>query len=250
MLIQRKDAGDSAALETKLIRFTECKLAASDTEADSMTFSGYGAAFGNVDSYGDIIQKGAFAAYLADVESGKQEWPAMLTQHGGWAVSANDLTPVGVYTDLKEDDFGLKTAGNLAPTPRGTEIHTLMKMEPRPAISGLSIGYFIREFEYGGKNDPYYRLLKRIDLVEISIVTFPANGKARISDVKSIRDMSDHEIERALRDVLGLSQKEAKTAISRGFRALRTDADAGSEELKQMAALLERNAAIFQTQQG
>jgi HK97 family phage prohead protease len=250
MLIQHKNAGDQPGLETKLIRFAECKLAASDTESDSMTFSGYGAAFGNVDSYGDTIQKGAFSAYLSDVESGKQEWPAMLTQHGGYAVSANDLTPVGVYTDLKEDNFGLKTAGNLAPTPRGTEIHALMKMEPRPAISGLSIGYFIREFEYGGKNDPYYRLLKRIDLVEISIVTFPANGKARISDVKSIAVMKDHELERTLRDVLGLSQKEAKTVISRGFRALRTDADAGSEEIKQMAALLERNASIFKTQQG
>ena len=169
----------------------------------------------------------------------------MLTQHGGWAVNANDLTPVGVYTDLKEDDFGLKTTGNLAPTPRGNEIHTLMKMQPRPAISGLSIGFYIRDFEYGSKNDPHSRLLKRIDLVEISIVTFPANGKARISDVKSVRDMTDHEFEQTLRDVLGLSQKEAKTVISRGFRALRTDVDAGSEELKQMRKIIERNMSIF-----
>lgn len=241
-----KKNSQSAGLETKLIKFSECKLAANEEATDTMQFSGYGAAFGNIDSYGDIIQKGAFKAYLSDIESGKQEWPAMLTQHGGWAVNANDLTPVGVYTDLKEDDFGLKTAGNLAPTPRGNEIHTLMKMQPRPAISGLSIGFYIREFEYGGKNDPYNRLLKRIDLVEISIVTFPANGKARVSDVKSVRDMTDPEFEQALRDVLGLSQKEAKIVISRGFRALRADADAGSQELKQMRAQLERNAAIFQ----
>lgn len=238
--------GQSAGLETKLIKFSECKLAANEESTDTMQFSGYGAAFGNIDSYGDIIQKGAFKNYLADIESGKQEWPAMLTQHGGWAVNANDLTPVGVYTDLKEDDFGLKTAGNLAPTPRGNEIHTLMKMQPRPAISGLSIGFYIREFEYGSKNDPYYRLLKRVDLVEISIVTFPANGKARVSDVKSVRDMTDPEFEQALRDVLGLSQKEAKIVISRGFRALRADADVGSQELKQMLAQLERNATIFQ----
>jgi HK97 family phage prohead protease len=246
MFLPNKKDAKPGEIETKLINFSECKLAANENSADTMEFSGYGAAFGNIDSYGDIIQKGAFSGYLSDVASGKQEWPAMLTQHGGWAVSANDLTPVGVYTDLKEDDFGLKTAGNLAATPRGTEIHTLMKMQPRPAISGLSIGFFIREFEYGGKNDPYYRLLKRIDLVEISIVTFPANGKARISDVKTISDMKDHELERTLRDVLGLSQKEAKTVISRGFRALRTDADAGSEELKQIRAQLERNNSIFQ----
>jgi HK97 family phage prohead protease len=246
MLIQCKDKADATAPETKFIRIRDCKLAPSDNEAATMEFSGYGAAFGNVDSYGDVIEKGAFSAYLADVQAGKQEWPAMLTQHGGWAVSANDLTPVGVYSDLKEDDYGLKTAGTLAATPRGQELHTLMSMKPRPAINGLSIGYFIREFAYGGKNDPYYRLLKRLDLVEISIVTFPANGKARISDVKSIREMNDHELERTLRDVLGLSQKEAKIAVSRGFRSLRADADAGSEELKQMRDQLERNNSIFQ----
>lgn len=235
-------------LETKLIKFTQTKLAPDPENTESMTFSGYGAAFGNVDSYGDIIQKGAFSAYLADVKSGKQDWPSMLTQHGGWALSANDLTPVGVYTDLSEDEFGLKTSGNLAPTPRGIEIHTLMKMQPRPAISGLSIGYYPREFEYGGKKDPYSRLLKKIDLVEISIVTFPANGKARINGVKSIQDMTDHEFEQALRDVLGLSQKEAKTVISRGFRALRTDDDAISKELKEMKERLDRTASIYSKQ--
>ena len=240
-----KNAEQIGKLETKLIRFAECKLAPSNESADVMEFTGYGAAFGNIDSYGDIIQKGAFKKYLEDVQSGKQDWPAMLTQHGGWAKNANDLTPVGVYTDLKEDDFGLKTAGNLAPTPRGTEIHTLMKMQPRPAISGLSIGFFTREFEYGGKKDPYYRLLKRVDLVEISIVTFPANDKARVSGVKSARNMTDHEFEQILRDVLGLSQKEAKTVISRGFRALRADADAGSKELKNLLAQIERNNSII-----
>lgn len=232
-------------LETKLIKFSQAKLAPDIENTDAMTFSGYGAAFGNIDSYGDVIQKGAFSAYLSDVKSGKQDWPSMLTQHGGWAVSANDLTPVGVYTDLKEDETGLKTSGNLAPTPRGMEIHALMKMQPRPAISGLSIGYFAREFEFGGKKDSYNRLLKRVDLVEISIVTFPANGKARISDVKSIREMTDYEFEQALRDVLGMSQKEAKTVISRGFRALRADDDACSDEIKQMKAQIERNLTIF-----
>jgi HK97 family phage prohead protease len=245
MLIQRKDAGDTTAPETKFIRIRDCKLAPSENEAAAMEFSGYGAAFGNVDSYGDVIEKGAFSAYLADVQAGKQEWPAMLTQHGGWAVSANDLTPVGVYSDLKEDDYGLKTAGTLAATPRGQELHTLMSMKPRPAINGLSIGYHVREEVYGGKNDPYSRLLKRIDLVEISIVTFPANGKARISGVKSWREMSDHEFEHALRDVLGMSQKEAKVVISRGFRSLRADADAGSTELNEIKTLIERNSTIL-----
>jgi HK97 family phage prohead protease len=248
MLINRKNAGDQARLETKRIAVAQCKLAPTDSAADTMEFNGYGAVFGNVDAYGDVIEKGAFSQYLADVKAGLQDWPAMLQQHGGWGVSASDFKPVGVYSELSEDDFGLKSTGILADTTDGKDLYTLMKMQPRPAISGLSIGFYVREEAYGGKNDPYDRLLKRIDLVEISIVTFPANGKARIGGVKSFREMNDHQIEQALRDVLGLSQKEAKTAISRGFRALRADDDAGSEEIKRMQTLLERNAAIFKSQ--
>ncbi len=238
----------SQPLETKRLNFAECKLAMAET-AD-MSFSGYGAVFGNVDSYGDVIEKGAFSAYLDDVKSGKQNWPAMLMQHGGWGVGAEDLTPVGVYSALSEDDFGLRTDGNLAPTPRGTEAYALMKMQPRPAISGLSIGYYAHEVAFGGKNDPYNRLLKQIELVEISIVTFPANGMARIGSVKSNQDMTEREFEKLLRDVMGFSQKEAKTVISRGFRQLITERDAGSQELKQLTDAIQRNANIFkQTEQ-
>lgn len=243
MTMLHKKTAQSAALETKRLNFVECKLAVAAT-VDVMEFSGYGAAFGNIDSYGDVIEKGAFSAYLADVQSGKQNWPAMLMQHGGWGVSADDFTPVGVYSDLSEDDFGLKTAGTLAPTPRGTEAYALMKMEPRPAISGLSIGYYVREEVYGGKHDTYDRLIKQIDLVEISIVTFPANEKARIGNVKSSVDINEREFEQFLRDS-GMSRKEAQIIISRGFRAIATERDSGSEELKQLTALIERNIQIF-----
>lgn len=242
---QHKKSGQAAGLETKRINFAECKLAVTDPAADTMEFSGYGAVFGNVDSYGDVIEKGAFSAYLADVQSGKQNWPAMLTQHGGWAVSANDLTPIGVYTDLKEDDIGLKTTGILAKTPRGEEAYTLMKMQPRPAISGLSIGYYVREQAFGGKNDPYERLLKQIDIVEISIVTFPANDKARVGDVKSVYGFTEREFEQFLRDSAGLSRKDAQTVISHGFRSIIAARDSGSEELKQMLAQIERNNSII-----
>jgi hypothetical protein len=235
--INKKTPG---ALETKRISFLESKLAPSESDAGVMEFSGYGAVFSNVDSYGDAIEKGAFSNYLADVASGKQEWPAMLTQHGGWGVNASDLTPVGVYSDQKEDDFGLKVTGVLAETPRGLELNTLMKMKPRPAISGLSIGYYAREIAYGGKSDPYERLLKQIDLVEISIVTFPANGKARVSGVKSSDDMSERDFEQLLRDS-GLSRKEALIVISKGFRALLDQRDSEADALKQLTDSIKQN---------
>ncbi|MGZ8927125.1 MAG: hypothetical protein ACXW03_01575, partial [Methylobacter sp.] len=59
---------------------------------------------------------------------------------------------------------------------------------------------------------------------------------------------SEREFEKILRDVVGLSQQEAKTVVSRGFRQLIGGRDGRSEELKQMAALLEHNENIFNQQ--
>jgi HK97 family phage prohead protease len=216
----------------------ELKFAPPDAPAEeAMSFAGYGAVFSNVDAYGDVIAPGAFAQYLADVKSGRQSWPAMLSQHGGWGMTAEDMTPVGIWTDLAEDGHGLKISGKLADTPRGQELYRLMKMSPRPAIDGLSIGYIAKEWEPRSKPEDPRRKLKRIDLVEISPVTFPANGKARVDAVKSIRDA-----EKALREV-GFSQQEAKAIIAGGFKTLPQRRDvAGDDEL---AAIIRRNTSIL-----
>ena len=80
--------------------------AAPDAGADSMTFSGYGAVFGNMDAYGDVIANGAFTKTIADFKT-SGVWPAMLSQHGGWDMSAESLTPIGVWTEMREDEHGL-----------------------------------------------------------------------------------------------------------------------------------------------
>lgn len=222
----------------------ELKLAGSDSGADVMSFSGYGAVFGNVDSYGDVIEPGAFAQYLSDVKSGKQQWPAMLLQHGGYGMTSEDMTPIGIWTDLAEDGHGLKVAGQLAETPRGREIYSLLKMSPRPAIDGLSIGYVAKEWEQRSKPEDPRRRLKRIDLMEISPVTFPANGKARVSAVKSA-DIPEREFERMLMRDAGFSRSEAQLIINEGFKSYLAKRDAGGQEIDELAALIQRNTAAL-----
>lgn len=186
-------------------------------EGDGITtrkFSGHGAVFKNVDAYGDVIEPGAFSAWLADVKSGKQDWPAMLSQHGGWGMTSEDLTPVGAWLKLDEDGKGLEVEGELADIERGRDLYTLMKMKPRPAIKGMSIGYYAREFEMGSKPDEPRRRLKRIDVAEISLVTFPANRKAKVSGVKAIEQLGSI---RAIEEFLcegGLPKSEALALIS------------------------------------
>lgn len=182
---------------------------------ETMTFEGYGAFFNNVDAYGDVILPGAFAAFLSDAQSKRQPWPAMMLQHGGWGMSAEDLTPIGVWTDIGEDGNGLRVKGKLADTPRGREIYALMKMEPRPAIDGLSIGYIPKEYEPRSKPEDPKRRLKRIDLLEISPVTFPANRSARVDGVKSIEEIASiRDAEEFLR-ARGLPKSAAVALISK-----------------------------------
>jgi hypothetical protein len=197
------------------------ELKFADDGASTMSFAGYGAVFGNVDSYGDVIQKGAFRDTLREAKKSKN-WPAMLSQHGGWGLDAESMTPIGIWTDMEEDDTGLKVEGKLADTPRGREIYTLMKMSPRPAINGLSIGYRVKEFVLGTKPEEPRRTLKKIDLFEVSPVTFPANPKARVASVKSIEAISTlAQAESYLRDADGpFSRAQAVAFVSR-IKAIR-----------------------------
>lgn len=218
----------------------EVKFASADdaTATGEMIFSGYGAVFGNVDSYGDVIQKGAFKDTLREAKK-SNNWPAMLMQHGGWGMGADDMTPVGIWTSMEEDDTGLKVSGKLADTDRGVEAYKLMKMTPRPAITGMSIGYFTKEFILGNKPEEPRRTLKKVDLIEVSLVTFPANGKARVQSVKSAQNI--RIAEQALRDA-GFSRTDAKAILAEGFKAAPLRDAEGYGEL---AEIIRRNTAIL-----
>jgi len=105
-----------------------CGITALKAAGDGeMTFSGYGAVTGNIDAYGDVIAPGAFADTLAQSQK-TGIYPSMLSQHGGAGMSADDMTPVGVWTNLSEDGNGLLVEGKLADTQRGRDLYTLMKM--------------------------------------------------------------------------------------------------------------------------
>lgn len=204
-----------------------------------MLFSGYGAVFNNVDYYGDLIEPGAFAENLVEIEK-EGQWPSMLLQHGGWGIGTDDLSPIGVWTELAEDGKGLKVNGKLADTVRGIESYKLLKMEPRPAIDGLSIGYIPQEWENRVKPDDPRRRLKKISLVEISLVTFPANLEARVKDVKSLDECEDlASIEVYLRDAGGFSRREVKNLVARVKHVCQRDV--GDDGIVGIAAAIVNN---------
>ncbi len=170
---------------------------------DSGVIEGYGSVFGNLDSYSDIVAPGAFAKSLEEAKaSGRM--PAMLWQH-------NPDEPIGVWTEMREDDRGLFVKGKLAETQRGKEARELIKLG---ALTGLSIGYTTRTYQVDRENDS--RVLTDVQLWEVSPVTFPANSEARITGVKADAISSPKDFERFLRDA-GFSRREAKQITAHGF---------------------------------
>lgn len=219
----------------------EVKFSADGVDAQTGAFTGYGAVFGNLDSYGDVIQKGAFKDSLKEWKREKK-LPPMLVQHGGWMMTDMDALPIGKWEEMEEDDTGLKVGGRLInlDTERGKSIYGAMK---EGVLDGMSIGYRVKEFSYGTKPEEPRRTLKKIELVEVSVVTFPANGKARVDAIKAAAQdftsgnvaMMKRHVEENLRDA-GFSGSEAKAAASAmasKIGAMR-EAGTGLDELVQL----------------
>lgn len=131
-------------------------------------FSGYASVFGNVDSHGDVVQRGAFQRSL-DEWRDRGRAPHLLLQHG---YAANADTPVGQWTMLREDAKGLYVQGQLLclDTDIGRQLLGLMR---GGVLFGLSIGFRVRKYTPGTTN--VKRILTEVSLAEISLVTEPSN---------------------------------------------------------------------------
>jgi HK97 family phage prohead protease len=134
-------------------------------------FEGYASYFNNIDSYGDVIQKGAFTKTLQDNKNRIK----ILWQH-------NTSEPIGLPTKMIEDDNGLFVEGKISMTETGKKAMTLMR---DGVITEMSIGYDVIKDDYKDNK----RILKELRLWEFSPVTFGANDKARITGAKSFDEL-------------------------------------------------------------
>ncbi len=198
-------------------------------------FTGYASTFGGKpDNYGDIIVDGSFTDTI--IKGGKFKLGIkMLYQHDSY-------TPIGLYPDLNQNKTGLKVKGKIEMgTQKGNETHVLMKAG---IINALSIGWEpLREDAKGRSvsldeamtwdDDKGNRYLKMIDLWEISPVTFPANNRAIITDVKFALEhcKSVRQLEQALRE-LGLTNSAAKYIAGMCKYSLNNEKTYAGDDLK------------------
>lgn len=136
-------------------------------------FEGYASLFGVADLGKDVVMPGAFAESLKKRDAGAVR---LLWQH-------DPATPIGRWLAIEEDRRGLRVRGrlNLA-VERARDIHALLR---DGAIDGLSIGFRVERARV--ERPTGLRRLEKLDLWEISVVTFPMLPGARVETVKHTR---------------------------------------------------------------
>lgn len=150
------------------------KSAGGDDGLEEGRFEAYASVFGNVDSYGDVVEKGAFTRTLSEWAERDEEMPVL------WGHDmADPFSNIGVVLEAAEDEHGLKIAGQLdLDNPTAMQVYRLIKGR---RTNRMSFAYSIVD----SKRDGDVQKLLDLDLFEVSIVQVPANELAEITAVKS-----------------------------------------------------------------
>jgi HK97 family phage prohead protease len=191
------------------VKFTALDLKGIDLDG---VFEGYASLFHKEDMGRDVVVPGAFRESLAERGPGGIK---MLFQH-------DPNQPIGVWLKLYEDARGLFVRGRLMlEVAKAREVLALIRAG---AIDGLSIGFRVirglRDHRTG------VRRLEKIDLWEISVVTFPMLREARVAHLKA-RPSTEREFERWLTQDAGFTRREARAVMREGYKGLRPLRDAG-----------------------
>jgi len=138
---------------------------------------GYASTYGNEDRGGDIIESGAFTKSLKRYQNDGRPIK-MHYQH-----SHTDIIGGFPIDQVREDEKGLFVKGEInLNVQKGKEAYALAK---QGVLSDMSIGFSINDMDYNKNGD--IRILKDLELWEISLVGEPMNPEARITSVKDIK---------------------------------------------------------------
>jgi len=221
---------DAEAISEYLEVKSEIKIAEDMPDAEEEgTFEGYASVFENTDLGNDVIKTGAFKKSL---RKRGYKGVKLLYQH------KSDM-PIGVFDSIKEDDNGLYVKGRLAlKTTAGRDAYELLKMG---ALDAMSIGFRANPKEISYDKRSQKRNIGEVDLLEISLVTFPMNPQALIRSVKA-NEISIREWEKGMRDAFVISRSEAKVAAKAVYQMF--EAKANSETLEELDKNVEMVNAI------
>lgn len=200
------------------------------------TFTGYASVFGNVDSYGEVVVKGAFE----DALKAQSTYPVY------WSHQMSDpMMNIGKTVDIREDDHGLYVKGQLdLETPMGAQVHRLIK---DGRVNQMSFAFDVEDYAFASSEEKgEYVELRKLKLHEVSVVQVGANQatelldvKDRVSHVRSSRALSKQagdKLDQAHRLITEVLEEASKTntpdtgSLEPPEDAEQDSADAGDDE--------------------
>lgn len=222
----------------------EIKAAGEGRDDVALHIKAYGLAFGNIDSWGDIILPGACDKFLASDDADRM---ALCWQH-------DRSTPIGIITDKGVDDYGMWIEADILKTTAGNDAALLIKSG---AVKEFSIGWRPVKYHYEHKDGYDYdiRILEEIEVLEVSPVTIAANKKAVIISAKADpnhnnnpkpqKTMTPEEI-KAMRESI---EKEATEKVASELKAKIEEIQAKQEKIDAQEKSIENLDKTIKDQQ-
>ena len=212
--------------------------------SDVLHIKAYACAFGNVDSWGDIIVPTACDKFLASEDFKRM---ALCYQHDTREV-------IGVINDAGVDEKGMWIEADVLPTTTGKDVQTLIRAG---AIKEFSIGYYADEYHFE-KRDGYMneiRILDAITIVEVSPVTRAANDKAVLIDAKAepqetinpiISDImqENKELEKIQNEAK--AAKDAANALAAELKAAQETAEKQTQEINNLDESIKAQQVVIE----
>ncbi|ANA85557.1 capsid maturation protease [Gordonia phage Goib] len=174
-------------MKTKAIELAGVK-AGPDDGLEEGEFIGYASVFGNKDSYGDVVEPGAFADSLKAWDESGSVIPLY------WAHNTSDPDyNIGHVVKSEEDSTGWKVRGKIdLDSPKGPQVYRLIKGR---RVGQMSFMYevvkgerVIPTDEETGEPDyrKAYNSLQELKVHEVSVVQVGANQSTEITAVKEL----------------------------------------------------------------
>ena len=199
--------------------------------SDILHIRAYALAFGNVDSWGDIIAQGAVDDFLKSEDYSRM---ALCYQHDMREV-------IGVITDAGVDEKGMWIEADVLPTTTGKDVQTLIRAG---AVKEFSIGYYADEYHFE-KRDGFMqeiRILDRITIVEVSPVTRAANEKAVLIDAKNDNQAEPVKEDKKENPINEESMEKEIMEMKQSAEAAQKALEATQAELKSAKEVAEKQA--------
>lgn len=171
----------SSGVENLTVNFEVKQI--DDSDPHLFKLKGYASTFGNLDHGRDKVLKGAFLDTIRAWEGKTKKLP-VLWQH-------DIANPLGVFTHLAEDEKGLYFEAELPKEDTFVSGRVVPQVKIG-SIASMSIGFVAVEFRFEeAPNGEFTRVLIKLDLHEISLVTIPMNDQADITGFKNAHPFAD-----------------------------------------------------------